>query len=112
MHLQMHQIRTEVSKVSKENMDGIRALFASFASFCSNRCMTQVSTGLAAEIRRRLELAITAGKEAGRLTLQYFQQDDLQVERKSDHSPVTIADRSAEQLLRQQISASFATDGI
>lgn len=74
--------------------------------------MNKVSTALALEISRRLELAITAGKEAGRLTLQYFQQDDLQVERKSDLSPVTIADRSAEQHLRKHIAASFPNDPI
>src|SRR5262245_4550281 len=67
---------------------------------------------LTAEIARRLELAIAAGKEAGRLTLRYFQQDNYQVERKSDATPVTIADRSAEQLLRERIAAAFATDGI
>src|SRR5215471_19300389 len=74
--------------------------------------MTQVPASLAAEIARRLELAISAGKVAGRLTLRYFQQDNFQVERKSDASPVTIADRSAEQLLRERITAAFSTDGI
>jgi histidinol phosphatase-like enzyme (inositol monophosphatase family) len=74
--------------------------------------MNQVSRELATEIGRRLELAITAGKEAGRLTLQYFQQDNFQIERKSDLSPVTIADRSAEELLRQRIAASLPADGI
>jgi histidinol-phosphatase len=67
---------------------------------------------LAAEIKPRLELAIAAGKEAGRLTLNYFQRDNFQVERKSDASPVTIADRSAEQLLRERIAAAFPADGI
>jgi histidinol-phosphatase len=71
-----------------------------------------MSAALANEIARRLELAISAGKEAGRLTLRYFQQDTLQVERKSDASPVTIADRSAEQILRERIAAAFAKDGI
>src|SRR4051794_5274797 len=71
-----------------------------------------ISAALADEIRRRLDLAITAGKEAGRLTLQYFQRDNYQIERKSDRSPVTIADRAAEELLRQRIGASFAADGI
>jgi histidinol phosphatase-like enzyme (inositol monophosphatase family) len=71
-----------------------------------------MSAALANEIARRLELAISAGKEAGRLTLRYFQQDNLQVERKSDASPVTIADRSAEQILRERIAAAFAKDGI
>jgi histidinol-phosphatase len=74
--------------------------------------MSQISAALAAEIARRLEVAIAAGKEAGRLTLNYFQQDNYRVERKSDASPVTIADRSAEQLLRERIAASFPQDGI
>jgi histidinol-phosphatase len=74
--------------------------------------MTQISSTLAKEIARRLDLAIAAGQEAGRLTLQYFQQDNFKVERKSDASPVTIADRSAEQLLREQITAAFKHDGI
>src|SRR5947207_5258328 len=74
--------------------------------------MNQMSAALNAEIARRLDLAISAGKEAGRLTLRYFQQDNFQVERKSDASPVTIADRSAEQLLRERIAAAFANDGI
>lgn len=60
----------------------------------------------------RLELAKTMAVEAGRLTLNYFQQDNYQVERKADNSPVTIADKSAEQLLRQRIAASFPQDGI
>src|SRR5687767_4792353 len=74
--------------------------------------MTTGSARLATEVAKRLELALSAGKEAGRLTLQYFQQENYEVERKSDQSPVTIADRSAEQLLRDRISAAFATDGI
>jgi histidinol phosphatase-like enzyme (inositol monophosphatase family) len=74
--------------------------------------MTQISTTVAADIAPRLQFAIAAGKAAGRLTLQYFQQDNFQVERKSDASPVTIADRSAEQLLRERIAAAFPKDGI
>jgi histidinol phosphatase-like enzyme (inositol monophosphatase family) len=74
--------------------------------------MTSASTTLAADIASRLKLAISAGTEAGRLTLRYFQQDNYEVERKSDASPVTIADRSAEQLLRERIAAAFPTDGV
>src|SRR5688572_25627055 len=74
--------------------------------------MTNYSAALAAEVAKRLELALHAGKEAGRLTLRYFQHDNYQVERKTDESPVTIADRSAEQLLRDRISAAFSKDGI
>ena len=74
--------------------------------------MSQIPPALAAEISPRLSLAIAAGKDAGRLTLGYFQQDNFRVERKADASPVTIADRSAEQLLREQIAAAFPRDGI
>jgi histidinol phosphatase-like enzyme (inositol monophosphatase family) len=70
------------------------------------------SAALAPEIAARLELALAAGKDAGRLTLQYFQQQNYEVERKSDASPVTIADRSAEQLLRDRIAAGFPRDGV
>ncbi len=65
-----------------------------------------------AELAKRLELGLSAAREAGRLTLQYFQRSDLAVERKADQSPVTIADRQAEQLLRDRISAAFPDDGI
>ncbi len=74
--------------------------------------MTKLSIILDDEVARRLELAISAGKEAGRLTLRYFQQDNFEVERKTDASPVTIADRSAEQLLRERIATAFPHDGI
>jgi histidinol-phosphatase len=60
----------------------------------------------------RLELALSAAREAGRLTLRYFQSDDLAVELKQDASPVTIADRQAEQCLRQRIAERFPADGI
>ncbi|HEY2882113.1 MAG TPA: histidinol-phosphatase, partial [Pirellulales bacterium] len=50
--------------------------------------------------------------EAGKLTLRYFRQPDLQVDLKRDATPVTVADREAEQLLRARISAAFPHDGI
>lgn len=63
-------------------------------------------------IRQRLGVAVTAAREAGRLTLEYFRRDDLQVERKGDDSPVTIADRLSEQYLRRRIAEAFPDDGI
>lgn len=60
----------------------------------------------------RLDLARAAGREAGRLTLRYFQQDNYAVELKADQSPVTIADRSAEELLRTRIAQVFPADAI
>ncbi len=64
------------------------------------------------DLASRLSLAISAGKEAGDLTLTYFCRDNYSVERKADASPVTIADRSAEALLRERILAAFPDDAI
>ena len=74
--------------------------------------MATPSPALSAELASRLDLARSAGVEAGRLTLTYFQTTQFQVERKADDSPVTIADRSAEQLLRERIAAAYPHDGI
>lgn len=60
----------------------------------------------------RLTLARDAARLAGDLTLRYFRSSRLSVERKADDSPVTIADREAETLLREQIEASFPDDAI
>lgn len=64
------------------------------------------------ETLARLELALSAARDAGRSTLEYFQVDNLHVERKSDDSPVTEADRRAEQLLRGRITDAFPGDAI
>lgn len=66
----------------------------------------------AADVKQRLALAIEAGKAAGDVTLQYFGQGNYSVELKSDASPVTVADREAETLLRSRIQAAFPADSI
>ncbi len=65
-----------------------------------------------ADVAPRLEWALAAAREAAQLTLRYFQTDNLAVELKSDDSPVTVADRQAEQLLRAKISERFPADAI
>ncbi|MCE9552102.1 MAG: histidinol-phosphatase [Planctomycetes bacterium] len=60
----------------------------------------------------RLDLARRIAHEAGQLTLRYFQRPDLAVDIKADLSPVTAADREAEQLLRRKIEADFPDDAI
>lgn len=60
---------------------------------------------------RELEVAIRAVEEAGRLTLEYF-RGDFEVEHKSDASPVTIADRRAEEQLRATLARAFPDDGL
>jgi histidinol-phosphatase len=64
------------------------------------------------EIAERLQFAVEIAREAGDGTLRYFRRSDLAVERKADHSPVTVADRSAEELLRQRIGDRFPNDAI
>ncbi len=66
----------------------------------------------APELAARLDLAVSAARAAGQWTLGFFQREDLAVERKSDNSPVTAADRQAEQLLRRRIHEAFPDDGI
>ncbi|MEX2187850.1 MAG: histidinol-phosphatase [Pirellulales bacterium] len=63
-------------------------------------------------IESRLSLARRIARSAGELTLRYFRRADLAVERKSDASPVTAADRAAEQHLRDAIAAAFPDDAI
>lgn len=60
----------------------------------------------------RLQLAIDAAAAAGRITLEYFRREDLDVERKGDDSPVTVADRQAEEHLRRRIAEAFPHDSI
>lgn len=64
------------------------------------------------EIRSRLDFAVDAARRAGELILRYYQNPDLAIELKADESPVTAADRGAEQLLRELISAAFPDDGV
>jgi histidinol-phosphatase len=65
-----------------------------------------------ADLEPRLVLAVEAAREAGRVTLDYFRRDDLDIELKCDDTPVTAADRRAEEYLRQRIATAFPADGI
>jgi histidinol phosphatase-like enzyme (inositol monophosphatase family) len=58
-----------------------------------------------------LDFAVETAWQAGRLTLAHY-QTGVAVERKADQSAVTIADRAAEQLIRQRIAARFPDHAI
>ncbi|MBX9787681.1 MAG: histidinol-phosphatase [Pirellulales bacterium] len=73
---------------------------------------TTSSEPSAADLAQRLDLVLSAGQEAAAITLRYFRQDNYQVELKADASPVTVADREAEQHLRRRIAASFPDDAV
>lgn len=64
------------------------------------------------QIRERLEFAVSMARKAGQRTLEFFQSDRFEVQRKADDSPVTQADLQAEQLLRELIREAFPQDGI
>jgi histidinol-phosphatase len=59
-----------------------------------------------------LDAAETFAREAAELTLRWFQGGELGLAHKDDGSPVTAADRAAEDLLRERIAAQFPEDAI
>lgn len=58
-----------------------------------------------------LEFAVEAAERAGRAILHHY-QGDLRPESKGDGSPVTVADREGEEILRRLIEARWPADGI
>ncbi len=60
----------------------------------------------------RLQFALEMASRASELILSHYQVDGLLVESKSDESPVTVADRGAEQLMRQLLSERYPEDGV
>src|SRR5687767_13399950 len=62
-------------------------------------------------LRTLLDFALDAAWQAGKITLEYF-QSGATVERKADASPVTLADRRAEEKLRGCIQRAFPHHGI
>jgi histidinol-phosphatase len=60
--------------------------------------------------RTRYELAIEAARKAGDHARTYY-DTTVKVEHKADASPVTIADREAEQIIRGLVSQHFPNDG-
>lgn len=63
-------------------------------------------------LQQRLELALQLAAEASTLILSYYQSSNLVVESKRDASPVTAADRGAEELIRARLAQAFPTDAI
>lgn len=59
----------------------------------------------------RLAFALEAAHTAGRMTLAHF-QTETSVEMKSDLTPVTVADRAAERLIREMIQREYPGDDI
>lgn len=58
------------------------------------------------------DCALSWLKPAEAEILQFFRRKDISVEKKSDLSPVTMADRNAEEILRTKIARDFPGHGI
>lgn len=63
------------------------------------------------DLAARLDFAVRAARRAGQITMRHFQRT-VTVERKGDDSPVTIADRQAEEEIRALIAAEHPADGV
>lgn len=63
-------------------------------------------------VQTRLDAALAIAREVGDLTLSYFQKPSLQIEMKSDGSPVTEADKLAEATIRKHVARLFPDDGV
>ena len=64
------------------------------------------------DLSDRLDFALRAALQAQSLILRYYQNADLAVDLKGDLSPVTAADRGAEELIRRLIEQNFPADGV
>lgn len=63
------------------------------------------------ELRELRAFAADAARAAGDVTLEYF-GERVAVDRKSDTSPVTIADREAEEVLRRRLAIHCPKDAV
>jgi histidinol-phosphatase len=61
--------------------------------------------------RRHLEVALAAARAGGEVSRRYF-QSGVEVERKSDRSPVTVADRESEQRIVAVLRQAFPGYGV
>ena len=62
--------------------------------------------------RDLLDTAVELAQQAGELTLRWFRRTDLEVDTKSDGSPVTQADRAAERLIRDELARRYPADTV
>ena len=64
------------------------------------------------ELQPYRDFMISLAQESGDFILPYFGKPNLKIDMKSDDTPVTIADRGAEELLRDRIHGRYPSHGI
>ncbi len=62
-------------------------------------------------IKTGMEFSVDVAWQAGKIIMRYY-GTDISPDLKNDNSPVTVADREAEQLIRDMILKSFPDDGL
>ncbi len=62
-----------------------------------------------ADWRTRYDLAVSVGRQAGDLARDWYDRS-FDVEWKPDNSPVTVADKGAEELIRRELKKHFPND--
>ncbi len=60
----------------------------------------------------RLDFALSVSQQAATLILSHYRSQTLGIESKADNSPVTVADKGAERLIRDALAESFPEDGV
>ncbi|MCA9037223.1 MAG: histidinol-phosphatase [Planctomycetaceae bacterium] len=60
----------------------------------------------------RLDFALNMASAASEIILKYYQTGNLNVQAKADDSPVTVADKGAEQCMREMLLSQFPDDGV
>jgi len=74
--------------------------------------LLQVTGAFMNAVSDRLKTALAVAADAGELILQHYRIDGLLVESKADESPVTVADRGAELLIRKKLLDAYPGDAI
>jgi histidinol phosphatase-like enzyme (inositol monophosphatase family) len=64
------------------------------------------------ELFDRIEFALELASLASDVSLRFYRTEDYRVERKSDRSPVTAADKEAEKAVREAVERRFPSDAI
>jgi histidinol-phosphatase len=59
-----------------------------------------------------LDDAVRMARAAGAATLEWFQARELDIDEKSDGTPVTIADRTAERIIREELASAYPDDAV
>lgn len=67
--------------------------------------------GALRDLAEYLRFAVDLSQQAGRIAMAHYQRG-TRVELKADRSPVTAADRGAEQLIRNQIANRYPSHGV